>query len=389
MVLKVQIDGGKKTLTGPGRVPVTFIDGEKRILIKGVTFINGEKKVLWDSHRLGIDYISNLFPLLGYVPTGVCAGKDKVLVTGNNALISRLDISNISNPILETSVANGFVTSYSQIDSVGTDNLTFYGRVKTTGVKEPTYNELVVNPSTMTVEVKSTYIFTYSYTLSSVPAPVKMGSSWWSLSTDTTAQMFVDSNQKYYFSQYTSNALNKINSNLIKIDDEKCIGIYWSNTIKGIGTYTPTEVSPLVTNKNYINLLVCQNGNLLTAGPSGIGLYNSNGDALSLLSAKTGYNYSVIGQIGKFYYVIEEPAPSKSPKSGVTLYILDLTGTVYDTLPLTLTVTTSPNTNINPYGTHILTVPHISKSGYLTFYWVSDSVSYPGNNDKLVRIEGY
>ena len=46
MSLKVFINGVSKNLTPVGKPPVTFVNGVKKVLTKGVTFINGEKVVL-------------------------------------------------------------------------------------------------------------------------------------------------------------------------------------------------------------------------------------------------------------------------------------------------------------------------------------------------------
>ena len=62
MTLKVRINGQMQQITGPGNSPVTFINGAKKKLVKGVTFINGEKKVLWDRAQLKIDEINITFP---------------------------------------------------------------------------------------------------------------------------------------------------------------------------------------------------------------------------------------------------------------------------------------------------------------------------------------
>lgn len=58
MPLKVFKDGKFSRIATPGNPPITFVDGAKKRLVKGVTFINGEKRILWDvTSRVVIDTI--------------------------------------------------------------------------------------------------------------------------------------------------------------------------------------------------------------------------------------------------------------------------------------------------------------------------------------------
>lgn len=391
MVLKVQLDGAKKTLTSPGRAPITFINGVKKRLIKGITFVNGQKVVLWDSHNMVIDYVSGVGDLLGYIPTAVCAGKEKIMLTGNDKIVSRINVANTSSPFIENSVANGLITSYSNIDSKSSNNVVFYGRVPGERPNRSTFAQIQINPVNLDLAVFATYNWTYGATVNGSVAPVQMGSDWWSISTYTTAAVYLNNNRQYTFTQYVSNQVNQINSTMVKVDATHCVGALFKSgdsPVHGIGIYTSGGVTPLVSGREYSSVLVCSDGNYLAAGPSGVGLYTPQGSAILSIDATLGYNYHVLGQIRDLYYIVQEPAPSNTPLSGVTLIILTTEGVVKERTTLNLTVQGTSAANPNPYGSHIGVIPHISKTGFLAFYW-SARPGYTTADDRLVRIEGY
>lgn len=99
MALKVRINGQMKQITGPGNSPVTFINGAKKKLVKGVTFINGEKKVLWDRAQLKIDEINITFPdSISGAPVPVWINNNSVYISTNGNTASKLYKFNIENP---------------------------------------------------------------------------------------------------------------------------------------------------------------------------------------------------------------------------------------------------------------------------------------------------
>lgn len=111
MTLKVRINGQMRQITGPGNSPVTFINGAKKKLVKGVTFINGEKKVLWDRAQLKIDEINITFPYsVSGTPVPVWINNNSVYISSNGTTATTLyqfNIENISNPYWVSSIEYG------------------------------------------------------------------------------------------------------------------------------------------------------------------------------------------------------------------------------------------------------------------------------------------
>lgn len=98
MTLKVRINGQMQQITGPGNSPVTFINGVKKKLVKGVTFINGEKKVLWDRAQLKIDEINITFPdSVSGAPVPVWINNNSVYISTNGNTAPKLYKFNIEN----------------------------------------------------------------------------------------------------------------------------------------------------------------------------------------------------------------------------------------------------------------------------------------------------
>ena len=99
MALKVCVNGQMRQITGPGNSPVTFINGTKKKLVKGVTFINGEKKVLWDRAQLKIDEINISFPdSISGAPIPVWINNNSVYISTNGNSAPKLYKFNIENP---------------------------------------------------------------------------------------------------------------------------------------------------------------------------------------------------------------------------------------------------------------------------------------------------
>ena len=98
MALKVRINGQMQQITGPGNSPVTFINGAKKKLVKGVTFINGAKKVLWDRAQLKIDEINITFPdSISGAPVPVWINNNSVYISTNGTTAPKLYKFNIEN----------------------------------------------------------------------------------------------------------------------------------------------------------------------------------------------------------------------------------------------------------------------------------------------------
>lgn len=111
MTLKVRINGQMRQITSVGNSPVTFINGAKKRLAKGVTFINGAKKVLWDMAQLKIDEINISFPdSISGTPVPVWINNNSVYISTNGKTAPKLyqfNIENISNAYWVSSIEYG------------------------------------------------------------------------------------------------------------------------------------------------------------------------------------------------------------------------------------------------------------------------------------------
>lgn len=93
---------------------VTFVNGVKKHIAKGITFINGEKKVLWQTGNFAIN--SWTLQALQYpnnmaIPVGMYADGTRVLYSVGD-YVSRNNVANISVPYQENCVKNGGVYSW-------------------------------------------------------------------------------------------------------------------------------------------------------------------------------------------------------------------------------------------------------------------------------------
>lgn len=151
MAVKTFINGQSKTITSGFNMPFTFINGEKKRLIKGITFINGVKKVLWDNAGVSYDLItatdsggSNWF--LEAVGEKWLFGSQ--LSSSGNALL--WDITNISSPNLKQSVAWGSGWQINTYQSTN-EQYVFYNR------NGSTLKKMTIVPSTGVMTVAETY----------------------------------------------------------------------------------------------------------------------------------------------------------------------------------------------------------------------------------------
>jgi hypothetical protein len=120
MALKIWLNGSMKKIDTNLHKPVTFINGDKYKLDKAWTFINGVKHEIWGAGGILIDYISS---------TGILGGGDIFSISENwlncsrNNNVYRIDISNISNPVLIQNVAWGSVINANCYQMTSSNNI--------------------------------------------------------------------------------------------------------------------------------------------------------------------------------------------------------------------------------------------------------------------------
>lgn len=153
MALKIWLNGSMKKITR--HQMVTFVSGTKKKLTKGITFINGEKKILWQTGQFVFNSwtISNLqYPSTTTVQSriyGIESDESKVVYCVDK-YISRANVSNISIPVAESTVANGAITRHRPETTTGISS--FDANVFTAGANPVlTLNQIDVNQETMEI----------------------------------------------------------------------------------------------------------------------------------------------------------------------------------------------------------------------------------------------
>lgn len=390
MALKTFINGVLKNLTPIGKPPVVFINGEKKYLVKGVTFINGVKKVLWDTRKLQIDYIDTTkVGITGYTvgsATAFLATKNFVFGCGGYDL-TRFNVTNPANPSISGQVANGYVWSYSSLDSTDSSAVFYAKNVVSSSM---TFNQININLSSGAVSASNSVSYNIPSISSLAAIATNVGCLGWMNSVWVNANTPTNSARKINVRNgltnlYSYQCLNPDTStsysgsllgcpNFTKLDANTFVGrlsIY--NGTTGIGEFNTSGYTAKSGSLDYQDFLA--DGNVIAcAGASGFGLYNrvTSGSYTAIATASASGNryMRLIGKCRDNYYVLEA-----SGASGVShrLKVFDSTGTLVSTTELSL----GYNQRFNVAQAF---VPTISETGYLCFL---------GDNNKIVRIQCY
>lgn len=384
MVLKIQLDGKKLTLTGAGSPLITFIDGVKKRLTKGITFVNGQKKVLWDVNSLKIEYIPNLYALSGNKSVGmVFVNKNNLVLSSSDEKIIKYNIANITSPRVESSVAWGNVCGFSLPDSTD-DNLVFYADL----YFAKTFNQLNINPNNCNISVSNTRTNSVARNAMGI-----IGGNWLSWAFFSTSYINFHINDTtaaaygYIYKTGSVSVSNFVGPFLAKINSNTFVGTQpYANTAKdALSVYTATELQPRITGYSYDDVMVDTNGYIACAGPAGFGLYSSRFEVIRRINP-TGQNRScgLVGKIRDFYYVVDFPISNSASDKKVYLLIFNSdTGSLFEKKELSLpqitdwTYAKKPRYIVN-------TMPQVSKNGMLGFVWTASR-----ENTVFVRIQGY
>lgn len=382
MTLKVRINGQMRQITGVGNSPVTFVNGVKKKLVKGVTFINGAKKVLWSANDLRIDYIPNIYNVCGTAAlNAVWASNNKVILSSkyaNGYGIWRVNVENKSAPVLESNVDLGHITCFSPVDSTAS-NMVYYAVAGTQKAQQ-----ININPTT--AEITASNVVNLSSTTWGKLDGGLIGTNVW-LGRGS-------GNPSFLYANTTS------------------VGIVWST-----GTGTTGSSIPLMAKRDATSYLMCTNGrvlsvltasditervqdvmyqqilvdtennnNIVCAGRSGFAIYNQNFDnVVSVASTSTTRNYYLLGKIRDYYYVVSAPRSRDETDQSVYLYVYDTNGTLFTQQTLNLQ-TQFPNRSV---GDLIRTVPNISQTGALAFVFYPSSSNGYDAQAQLVLVQGY
>lgn len=411
MALKVQINGVKKTIADSHNIPYTFVNGEKKRLVKGITFINGVKKVIWNADDLQIDYIygtSNLFNTYGKV---VYVTNNKLILNSGNR-VARLDISNPDKPQLEQNVEMGFVCGYSMPDSTAS-TMVFYsyfpvardGTGLTTGYRQ----QININIDDCGV-VGSNYAKLTSTAVVNLVGSWLLNGNWLDCistgsgsTTDFTKQMTFNyggtSKYSYYYTKngpYAGTPV--IDPFLAKRSGGACLGTApTSASGNNIVSYDSNNMITRVKNVDFASIMVESDGSFVGAGVSGFGIYNADYSQKVLVPAGTNRACRLIGRIRNYYYVAEGPMTSTAADQSIKLKTFTRDGVLFnerilDGLPAFSWAVGAgaPNTNFLLFS---FCIPYVSPNDYLAFTYQpgQDLVGTPSayRQAVIVRILGY
>lgn len=155
MAVKIKTPDGMKQIDTTLHKPVIFVGGQKRVLDKAWVFVNGEKKMLWGESGVAIDYITAEVDSGTWELAGI--GENWLWASGSSS-VKMFDITNLSNPVLKSSVAWGSKWIYNGYQTVD-GQYVFYGQ------NSNTLNKLLVNPLTGAASVGESYTTTADMSL--------------------------------------------------------------------------------------------------------------------------------------------------------------------------------------------------------------------------------
>ena len=335
MAVKVCVNGVMKQIDSTIHKPVIFLNGQKKVLDKAWIFINGEKKMLWGQPGVQLDYIVGNGLLTNYNRL-VAIGETWATMAGvgsANPNVSRLNISNLSSPVVVQTVGWGYDLRNNTYLSDG-NKLVFYGYNYDSRV----LNRLGCSFSDGVVSVEK------SYTTAGQTIIGDIGSS--SIEYETLKRIFTQPQTltRQYGTRFYVNgsSVYSVGHQPSSVSDGNYgprlsdVGVQYSNsawygTFSGSGSYATdggtwtigTASASKVSSTAYNMMLV--DGENIVVGDSAVRLVDKTSLSVVYSSetlATTGMTYKVIGRNGDYYYVVQYP--STAVLDGVvTLYLLD------------------------------------------------------------------
>lgn len=376
MALKVQINGIKKDITRRGYAPVTFINGTKKRILKGITFINGEKKVLWDLTVLKIDYITGYRQYYSTQQTPVMVN-DKYMITswGNNSVV-KYNIENLSGILLDSKVDWGQVYDSSSFDSSDT-NCVFYSR-RSLGNTTHEVRALTINAKTMdmgitqTLNMPSITFGVYGY----------ISNGQWiaaNSSRDTSGTSTKVWNNSTLIAQWGMSS----SIQATKTANDQGIFTYNrdSENAYGLALVSPAGlVGQVVSLSTRVDDVMRDSaGNIIVTAQNIFRTYSPSYTVLGNDTIADTQVLRLIGQIRDYYYVLEH-ANQSSQDGAIYLRIYRLNGTLFERHQLNITRSSSGT------GWSFAVVPSVSQTGYLLAMIRPGTGDYP---EIAVRIQGY
>ena len=382
MALKTFINGSMVNLTPVGKPPVTFVNGTKKRLVKGVTFINGSKVVLWDTNNLQIDYIdTTLANGATQVMTAFFANKNYVAYSYNNT-VTRLETLNPASPTVDGQVSMGDVLGFSSVDSDGTTAVYY---AKNAANSTTTFNQLNVGVADGSIVASNSESYSSTW---EVRALAYMG-VWMNANgcgnQPTSRYVWVRGGITILYNYQaitTSGSLSGYVTGepaFTKIDANTLVGrlqLYGGDTT--IGEFTTSGYIAKSSAIGYRDFLT--DGNTVACAGDGFGLYTRNTSGLyaeiSHTANLSNHFERLIGKCRNHYYTVAYPTATGG---AFYLRIWDANGALVETVELT--DLSYPNAEaLSTYYIKLVFVPQVSQTGYLCFR---------GGANKIVRIQCY
>ena len=384
MTLKVRINGQMQQITGPGNYPVTFINGQKKKLVKGVTFINGAKKVLWSANDLRIDYIPNIYNVCGTAAlNAVWASNNKIILSSKYANaygIWRVNVENKSAPVLESNVDLGRITCFSPVDSTAS-NLVYYAVAGTQKAQQ-----ININPTTAEITA-SNVVNLSSTTWGKLDGGLIGTDIWLGCGNGNPSWLYANTTSIGIVRSVGTGVVGAANPLMAKRDATSYLMCTMSAS-RGLSVLTASDIEQRVPDVMYEQILVDpeNNNNIVCAGRDGFAIYNQNFDNVaSVPSTSMNRNYHLLGKIRDYYYVVSAPRSRSETDQSVYLYVYDTNGTLFTQQTLNLQTQFS-NSSV---GYLIRTVPNISQTGALAFVFYPSPASGYDAQAQLVLVQGY
>lgn len=391
MPLKVFKDGKFSRIATPGNPPITFVDGAKKRLVKGVTFINGEKRILWDvTSRVVIDTIP--LPYNNYLPaiaSVMWVNLNKLIATyipsnsSTNFNVYEFDISNPQNATYVESydIGRGNIIT-APIEEVGNTIYYYvfntpYQRGKTVYASAMTRRIVISSAGEITIPESKTFYTAHPFPLPYyVDLSAKIDSGWLSFGykNGEKPNVRLDGALKYQIDASTQSLIPGRGDSacLVKITGTSILGPMNGNaTETTCQIYTDSGYTSAGFNtKGKINtVLFDKEKSLFVIGTSAADSYNGSFEIydtnykLQYRVEATETNkriYRVLGRINDYYYVLNLPYDKNATEQKGFLDVYSKTGK-HTTLDL-------PNIIDNFYDarwTKTAITPIVSRTGYL------------------------
>ena len=321
MALKVKLSSGMREIDTFVHKPVTFIDGQKKILDVGVTFVNGVKKYLWGKDGVPVDYIK----VDGQRCGDVISIGDNWMITAMSP-ITRFNISNLDNPVVDQSVDWGTVRGYSGFQSGG--SAIIFSTTKG--------NKLSITPSTGAMSVAASYAVPSSSSYEVIPSVCITNSYNCGIISKTSLQSVAVPNYDWYWNgtmKYrtgsTNNKLTWNNTPVIQIDTDSFLINMTQTGSNGVYLATPSAINRVGA---IMNDLIMLDGSYIC----GVANSSSTSTASTFILYDRGTRAAVrtythdnateklvfLGRIGDNYYFVVCPKDANAT-SGVKIILLN------------------------------------------------------------------